>query len=408
MKLRGRVMKILYIHQYYRTPEEGGSIRSYYLSTGLVENGYEVEMITSHNEKLYVQKTINGVRVHYLPVYYDNHLGFLRRIISFFRFYYQAVRLAKNIEDVNLVYAMTTPLTVGLIAMKLKRDCGLPYYFEVGDLWPEAPIQMGFVKNRLAKAWLYRLEKRIYDNAEKLIALSPPIRNYIEKTAPGKKVYLIPNMSDVEYFQPHNNEKEHLGKFVISYFGAVGKANHLEYLLEAALLCQNQLPQVGFNVMGYGSELDRLISLSQKVGIENIEFIEYGNKSKVKQLLDRSDAVYVSFASHEVLNTGSPNKFFDALAAGKLVIINFEGWLKELVETHECGLAYDPEYPEEFIEKLDPYLSDRKKLIESQSRSRQLAEVYYSKELQINKLLKLLNNEHHLGVIDSEVYILTA
>lgn len=401
-------MRILYIHQYFKTPEEGGSIRSYYLATGLVKNGYDVEMITSHNGERYEVKTIEGIRVHYLPVYYDNHLGFIRRIFSFLKFYFLAIRLSRTIKDVSLVYAMTTPLTVGLIAMKLKKALNLPYYFEVGDLWPEAPIQMGFIKNAIAKSLLYSLEKRIYTGADKIIALSPSIRNYIEKVAPGKKVYLIPNMSDIEYFSPNQAEKQHLGKFVISYFGAAGKANHLEYLLEVALLCQKHLPQVHFKIMGYGSELRRLMKLAEQTSIRNIEFLAYGCKKKVKELLDDSDTVYVSFANYEVLNTGSPNKLFDALAAGKLVIINFEGWLKELVETHECGFSYDPEYPEEFIETLEPFLADRELLNRNQNNARQIAEMYYSKDLQLQKLLKLLNNEHHLELIDSEVYILTA
>ncbi len=123
-------MKILYIHQYFKTPEEGGSIRSYYLASGLVKNGYEVEMITTHNDQRYEVKIIQGIRVHYLPVYYDNNLGFVRRIIAFLRFYFLALEVAKTIKDVNLVYAMTTPLTVGMIAMRLKKKLDLPYYFE--------------------------------------------------------------------------------------------------------------------------------------------------------------------------------------------------------------------------------------------------------------------------------------
>ncbi len=266
---------------------------------------------------------------------------------------------------------------------------------------------MGFIKNALAKTFLYSLEKNIYNEAEKIIALSPSIRNYIEGIAPSKKVYLIPNMADINYFTPNKYER-HLGKFVISYFGAVGKANHLEYLLEIGRLCQDHLPQVNIRVMGYGSELERLVELAGQTDIQNIEFLAYGSKKKVKELLNDSDAVFVSFAHYAVLNTGSPNKFFDALAAGKLVIINFEGWLKELVETHECGFSYDPEYPEEFIEKLEPFLMDRQLLSQIQNNARQIAEMYYSKDLQLQKLLKLLHNEHHLEIIDSEVYILTA
>ncbi|MEQ9424185.1 MAG: glycosyltransferase family 4 protein [Cyclobacteriaceae bacterium] len=401
-------MKILYIHQYFKTPEEGGSIRSYYLAKGLVDNGYEVEMITSHNGKKYEIKDVDGIRVHYLPVFYDNHLSFLSRIFAFIRFMKLAYEVGRKIKKVDLIYAMTTPLSVGYLALRLKKKLGVPYYFEVGDLWPEAPIQMGFINNRFLKSFLYGVEKRIYENADKIIALSSSIRNYIEKTAPGKKVYVIPNMSDVEFFQPANSEKEHLGKFVISYFGAAGRANRLEYLLEAAKLCHGHLPQVHFKVMAYGSELTRIRHLAEQTGIQNLEFLPYSNKSGVKKLLDYSDAVYVSFADVDVLNTGSPNKFFDGLAAGKLMILNFEGWLKDIVESHKCGFTYNPQYPEDFIQKLESIVGDNHIIREYQNNARKIAEQFYSKELQLKKLLLLLNNEHHLNLSDSEVYILTA
>ena len=73
-------MKILYVHQYFKTPQEGGAIRSYYLSKCLVDNGFEVELITAHNEQGYRKVEIDGVIVHYLPVYYSNDLGFFKRI----------------------------------------------------------------------------------------------------------------------------------------------------------------------------------------------------------------------------------------------------------------------------------------------------------------------------------------
>ena len=125
---------------------------------------------------------------------------------------------------------------------------------------------------------------------------------------PGKKVYVIPNMSDVDFFKPGDSTHEHLGKFVVSYFGVAGKANHLEYLLEVAGLCQDHLPQVHFRIMAYGSELQRLQHLTVQTSIINLEFIPYGSKNDVKALLNGSDAVYVSFANYEILNTGSPNK----------------------------------------------------------------------------------------------------
>jgi hypothetical protein len=201
-------LKILYLHQYFKTPEEGGAIRSYYLAKGLVEHGLEVEMITSHNEDKAVTKIVEGIKVHYLPVKYDNRDGFLKRLLAFFKFMRLARKKAVEITEVDLIYATSTPLTIGLTAMKIKQDKKVPYYFEVRDLWPEAPFQMGVIRNKFLKRYLRSLEDEVYKNADKIIALSPGIRDGIADLQPDKPIALIPNMSDIEFFKPESKQPE--------------------------------------------------------------------------------------------------------------------------------------------------------------------------------------------------------
>ncbi|MFK7952364.1 MAG: glycosyltransferase family 4 protein [Ekhidna sp.] len=400
-------MKILYIHQYFKTPDEGGSIRSYYLAKGLVDAGHEVTMVTANNDDEKII-TIDGIKVHYLPVPYDNKFGFIRRIWSFYQFVRLAKKKAKSLGRHDLSYIMTTPLTTGFIGTSLKKELNLPYYFEVGDLWPEAPIQMGVINNRLLKKWLYSLEKRFYFEAEKVIALSPSIRNYIEKVSPNTKVYVIPNMADCSFFEPQKSigDFSDTNKFQVTYCGALGKANQLEYLIDAAKESSKQALPVHFNIIGYGSEMKRLEKASKR--LTNISFHSHSSKQTVKDLLDHSDAVYVSFKDVEVLGTGSPNKFFDSLAAGKLTIINFNGWIRNLVSRNKCGFYHDPNSPEEFVKKLKVFLNSPELLFKYQRNGRKLAELYYDKDIQVTKLQKILNNELKFEMNDSEVFILTA
>ena len=117
-----------------------------------------------------------------------------------------------------------------MAAMWIKKRQGIPYIFEVGDLWPDAPIQMGFVKNYVFQQALYRLEKSIYQAAESIVALSPAIKTAIEKKGPGKIIHMIPNMADTDFYKPELKQlelEEKYGvenKFVVSYIGAVGVA----------------------------------------------------------------------------------------------------------------------------------------------------------------------------------------
>ena len=195
-------MRILYLHQYFKTPEDGGAIRSYHIAKAMVSKGHQVDLITAHNKKEYLIKRVEGIRVHYLPASYDNSFGKLKRIYSFIRFAYLALKLAKKIKA-EICYATSTPLTIGWIALKLNKKLGLPYVFEVRDLWPEAPKQLGFIKSKSLFSILKKIEKRIYYRADKIIALSPGIQKGIEEIAPAQKVELIPNFSNNSAAQKH-------------------------------------------------------------------------------------------------------------------------------------------------------------------------------------------------------------
>lgn len=388
-------MKVLYIHQHFTTYAEGGSSRSYYLAKALVEKGIGVELITCHNHVQYETSTVDGIKVHYLPIYYDNAQGFLGRGKSFLNFVIQATKLALTLPNLTICYAVSTPLTTGIIALYLKYKRQIPYYFEVGDLWPLAPIQMGAISNPLLKKSLFALERKIYQQAEKIIALSPSIREAILQVVPKHQVYLVPNMSDCDFFtntlkQPIVEQQFSVeNKFVVTYFGTVGKANHLQYLLDIAEFCQSKTDQVAFFIVGKGAELSKLKSIAQKRRLTNVQFIDHMAKAELRDFLTVTDAVYISFAKKPVLETGSPNKFFDALAAGKLCIVNMGGWISQLISQEKCGFYADPDSPTSFYEQLSPFLQNRALLTIYQRNARHMAETQFSRSLITQKFTQL-------------------
>jgi glycosyltransferase involved in cell wall biosynthesis len=391
-------MKILYVHQYFKTPSEGGAIRSWHIARGMVHAGHEVIIITSHNNSTLQIKHIDGITVHYLPVTYDSSFGFLRRSFSFLSFVRQALKISLKIPNLDLCYATSTPITVGVVAYWLKRKKSIPYIFEVRDLWPEALIQMGAIKNGVIKKILYALEKRIYLHAEKIIALSPGMKEGIQRVCTDKKIAVIPNMSDCSFFQfeqkvPLLEETFSVkDKFVISYIGSAGPSNNLMYLIELIAYCHAaNKNDIAFLIQAKGSDLKKIKAKVAKTKDLPIQFIPYSNKEGVKQLLNVSDAVYISFDTKPILETNSPNKFFDSLAAGKLIIVNVQGWLKELIEKEEFGFYTNPKNPAEFIEKIEPFINDKTRLLASQSKARRVAENFYSTEILVEKLLKELH-----------------
>lgn len=373
-------MRILLVHQYFKTPDDGGGIRSYHIAKYLAAKGHEVFIITAYNEPEEKEVFMEGFTVRYLPVYYSNHLGFLARLHAFGQFVLRAVKYLGN-YNCELNYVITTPLSTSLIALYARLRYKTPYILEVGDLWPDAPIDLGVLKNVFLKKIAFWLETTAYKKAQTIVALSPDIKESIERKVKGKQVETITNMSDVHFLQPSETSSE---KLVVAYTGTIGLANNLEYLVEAAALCQN-LP-IEFIVLGSGARKERIIQLTRERNITNLTFINPGGMDKVKQVMSNCDAIYISFKKVKTLQAGSPNKFFDALAGGKMVIVNFRGWLKEEVEKNSLGFYYDPDNPIEFKTNLIEYINNPEKLKKAKSSARQLAESKYSVLQQLKKL----------------------
>lgn len=388
-------VKVLILHQHFNTPQTGGAIRSYYLAKALVEHHIEVVVITGYNGEAYKVENVEGVEIHYLPVTYHNRFGFWKRSISFLRYNLGVISLASKIKNVSICYAISVPLTIGLAAWWLKINRNLTYIFEVGDLWPEAPIQMGFVKNNVFQKFLYGLEKFVYRKAKSVVALSPMIRDSILKKTPGKEVHLIPNMSDTEFYRPEakslSMEDKYgvKGKFVVSYIGAVGLANGLDYFVECARASQQAGLPVHFVLCGDGALVEYFKRIVKQHTLTNFSIVPFQNRDGVQEVMNITDAAFICYKPLPVLETGSPNKYFDALAAGKLIIINFGGWIKEEIENQQCGIYVDSQYPHEFVKKIAPYLRESDLVKSSQRASRTLAETRYSRKILSEKFASI-------------------
>lgn len=390
-------MKVLFLHQHFKTPAVGGAIRSYYLAQALLKCGVEVIVITAHNEA-YKKDNVDGIEVHYLKVPYNNSFGFWKRSISFLKYIFKAVAKAKSFQHVDLCYAMSVPLTVGIAASRIKKRYGIPFIFEVGDLWPDAPVQMGIVNNYFFKGMLYRLESEIYQSANSIVALSPSIKSEIEKKISGKKITMIPNMADLDFFKKTNKDTALelqygvQGKFVVSYIGALGVANGLDYILDCAEVSRKTQLPIQFVICGEGAIKNSLAKRIKQLELKNITLLDFTNRKGVKDLMSITDASFICYKPVPILETGSPNKFFDALAAGKLCVVNFGGWIKVEIEEGNCGIYVDPHQPSDFFRKIKPFLSDRLLLENYQFNARTLAENKFSRTSLSDQFCELIKN----------------
>ncbi len=403
-------MRLIYIHQYFKTPEEGGATRSFHLAKGLVEAGHEVEVISGGSSR-YDVKRMHGFTVHYLPVSYSQEYSFPRRILAFVHFVRLAKGLIKKLNRPDLLYISSTPLTTGWIGLWAKKKFALPYIFEVRDIWPEAPIQVGAIRNPLLIKYLKNEEKRIYQNALSLVGLSPGIVNHIRELCPEKKTHLIPNFSNPHYFYPKDKSKKVIEEFglkhsmTIAYTGAIGKVNAVEEMLDFASWAKIKGKDWQFLIMGKGSELEACKRKANELNLDSVRFFPFAEKTKVNEILSLADLAWISFAALPILSTNSPNKFFDAIAAGKGIIINHKGWIQRLVEQNELGFAEADRDWDRLGEELNQLVLTPEKLQKMSSRSRRLFEQFFTHEIAVRRLLHVLEPEKHSIAQDHEAYI---
>lgn len=395
-------MNILYIHQYFVTPSEPGGTRSYWISQELIKKGHKVVMLTSSskiNEKV-KQINIDGIDVIYIKEKYEQNMSILRRLIAFVNFMIKAIVYGFKQKDIDLVIATSTPLTIGIPALLFKWFKKIPFIFEVRDLWPEVPIQMGAIRNKLFIACSRWIEKIIYKNSEHIIALSPGMQDGVIKYVPKNKTTVIPNMAKIDEFFPREKNYQMIKElglkeetFKIIHFGSLGIANGAQYIVESAKLL-SQTEDVEFVFLGGGSTEQTLVDAVENYGLRNVKFLGSFPMKQTSEIVNLCDVSIVSFLDIPILYTNSPNKLFDSLSAGKPIIVNSAGWTKDLVEENDCGYYVNPKHPEELVEKI-LYLKRNSEIIKRLgSNSRYLAENQYDKKILCKKFVDLIEAKY--------------
>ncbi|KYH03793.1 MULTISPECIES: glycosyltransferase family 4 protein [Chryseobacterium] len=391
-------MNILYIHQYFVTPQEPGGTRSYWLAQELIKNGHKVTMLTSSSkfsEDIKIVE-IDGIEVVYIKEDYDQNMSVSRRLKAFLKFMYKSSVVGMKQKDIDLVIATSTPLTIGIPALILKWFKKKPFVFEVRDLWPEVPIQMGAIKNSWTIKTTRLLEKVIYKNASRVIALSPGMQAGVVKYIPKEKTSMIPNMAKMDEFWPRGKNDQLMEKlglkkdsFKIVHFGSLGLANGAQTIIESAKLLNNR-EDIEFLFVGGGSTEKDLIEEVEKSNLKNVKFLGKFPMTDVSEIVNFSDVSMISFLDIPILYTNSPNKLFDSLSAGKPIIVNSAGWTKDIAEKYHCGFYVNPNRPEELAQKV-LYLKDNPELVKEMGQNaRKLAETVYDKSILCKKFVEVI------------------
>lgn len=411
-------MRILYIHQHFSTPKGNAGTRSYEFAKKLISAGHKVTILcgshqtgeigfeNSKTENGIKTGEVEGIKVIQIMLPYSNKMSFYKRLMIFLSFAFKSAYQVLKL-DYDIIYATSTPLTVGFPALVAKFFRFKPYIFEVRDLWPKLPIEMGIIKNPLAKIGLEFFECLVYRFASNCIALSPGIRAGIIAKRPALKdrVPVIPNGCDLDLFTPVNkkdlesvypelfeNKDVSNDDFFCVFSGTHGMANGLESLIEVGCLLKKQdINHIKLILIGEGGQKESLVLRAKELKLSNLIFMSGLPKDRLAKILPNFDLGLQILKNIPAFYYGtSPNKFFDYIASGLPVLTNYPGWLADIISENNLGFCIKPDDYLGFSEKLIEISSlSELKLKEMAENSRKLAEKSFSRDKLGNDLLKL-------------------
>jgi glycosyltransferase involved in cell wall biosynthesis len=355
-------MKILLVAQIFETHNDTGSDRHYFFAKELVRQGHEVCVITGNvdyknaikrfeGSKEVVSKVMDGISVNYVPVYTGFRGSLYKRFYFFLTFFYSSLKQALREPRVDIIYAVSTPLTVGFLGVLLCKLKRIPFVFEVTDVWPDAAIHTGVIKNKFIIFFSRIIESISYKYSSKIICLTDGIRNTIvKKGIKLDKTVVITNGVDLDLFKMYGKESKLKlkkfysleDKFILMYLGAHGAYNSLDTILESAKLLKNN-KDIIFIFVGDGDEKKKMIDYVSSHQMSNVIFFGTVPRIKSIEILCMADCFLLPNKKGVFFEGNLPNKLFDFLAAGAPVIVAGHGETADVVINAESGIVINAE-----------------------------------------------------------------
>jgi glycosyltransferase involved in cell wall biosynthesis len=417
-------MKILLINHYAGSPGLGMEFRPFYFGREWVRHGHEVTIIAASFAHVrsrqpivssdFTEEILDGVRYVWLktPEYRGNSL---RRIVNMMVFVsklwlYSATIARKYMPDV-VVASSTYPLD-NYPAHRIAKKSRALYGYEVHDLWPLSPIELGgYSKNHPFIRIMQAAENYAFKNADIVISMLPKTLDYMKSHGlKPEKWHYVPNGINLQEWNRHDSlSDEYISVFrelregdqkIIGYTGSLGIANALENLIDAAQILKNE--SVQFVILGDGPEKNKLIERTHRNAVSNVKFLDPVPKKLIPAFLEQCDILYIGLQNQSLFRFGiSPNKLLDYMMAGKPIIQAINAG-NDIVSDAGCGISIEPENPAilaEAIKKIVTLPVEEKKKMGEKGMS--YVKRYHDYKLLAQKMLSLFLSVKNYRINDT-------
>lgn len=396
-------MKIVYFYQYFATPKGAWGTRVYEFAKEWVAQGHEVTVVTSvynksdiRAKKLVEDQYFEGIHVKVINILIDNKQTKLKRIWSFLLYSLFSSYYALMLKG-DVFIASSGPITVGIPGLVAKYIRGKRLVFETRDLWPDGAIELGIIRNKIIKKLSYWFERQCYLASRYIVTLSPGMTQNIKKRFNREDVDHVTNAANIELFStklPFKSAFVQPKSYAI-YTGNIGEVNNSYWLYNAAkVLKERGREDIIILLIGEGQQREELVVLKEKEGIKNFIRLGLMPKKELIPFIQQAIVSLVPLKGTPVLDTSSPNKFFESMAAGVPVIQNTQGWMKDFLTEHKAGFTLDPTDPVELAEKLIWMKDNPEEVAKMGGNAFKIAQKEFDKNILSNKMLDIIKYVH--------------
>lgn len=394
-------MKILYFYQYFATSKGSWGTRVHEFTREWVKKGHQVTVVTSVYSKSDISSSkfidtqfFDGVKVIIINVRIDNRQSFFKRIFSFLAYSILSCWYSLTYPT-QVVIASSGPITVGFPGLMAKLLRRKKLVFESRDLWPDGAIELGIIKNPLmikASRWF---EKFCYRYSDLIVALSIGMEKEIRVKSPRSNLITVTNAANISLFstpQPFPSDLGISPKTYAIYTGNIGDVNNSIWLLEAAKILQEKGSSIKIVMIGEGQQRELIDQEIKNHQLNTLLRWPLMPKENLVALIQHALVSLVPLKGTPVLDTSSPNKFFESLSAGVPVVQNTQGWMKDFLIEHEVGFTLPPDNPESLADLLISLASDPVRLEGMKERALEISKIEFDKNRLADKMITAIES----------------
>lgn len=369
-------MRILFLTHYFPPEVNAPASRTFEHCREWVRAGHAVTVVTcapnhpngllypGYRNRLWQRESIDGIEVVRLWTYLAPNEGFLRRTLNYLSYLVAATLAAPWLSRSDIVVSTSPQFFCGLAGYLVSRIKRSPWVLEIRDLWPESIIAVGAMRHARVIAALQWLERFAYRKADALVSVTDSFVDHFARLGVDTaKAVVIKNGVDLARFSDPVKDEALLrelglgGRFVAAYFGTHGMAHHLETVLDAARLVQDD-PRIAFLLAGGGAERARLVAMKNERGLDNVVMLDQQPKDRMPALWGAIDASLVLLKKSDLFRTVIPSKIFEAMAMRRPIILGVEGESRRLVEEAGAGITIEPENAAELARAVRHLVAD--------------------------------------------------